>query len=188
VNQPPIFVWHSPIDLQVVSSGKPITIAVSAYDPEGEPVTYSWKRDGLVAKTGPDSSFTTIFIGPHGEPHSIICIASDPEGIQDSVRFVFTITDVEEHFSPMSIEFLLDQNYPNPFNPSTSIGYQLPRSANVTLTVFNSLGEHVTTLVNESKQAGHYTVQWNPVVASGIYLYRLQIGEFVETKRMILLK
>jgi polyhydroxybutyrate depolymerase len=84
--------------------------------------------------------------------------------------------------------YSLDQNYPNPFNPSTTISYDLPKAANVTLKVYNTLGQLVASLVDEHKEAGSYQVQWNANVPSGIYFYRLQAGEFVETKKMILLR
>jgi hypothetical protein len=85
-------------------------------------------------------------------------------------------------------KFDLFQNYPNPFNPSTTIGYSLPKTANVSLKVFNTLGQEVAALVNELRSPGYYKVQWNASnVTSGIYFYRLQAGEFVETKKMVLL-
>ena len=93
--------------------------------------------------------------------------------------------------------FALGQNYPNPFNPSTAIKYQLPRAAYVSLKIFNSLGQLVTTLVDEKEQAGYFNVNWNAAnIPSGIYFCRLQArqaeggrtGEFVETKKMVLLK
>jgi hypothetical protein len=84
--------------------------------------------------------------------------------------------------------FVLQQNYPNPFNPSTVICYQLPKEENVSLTIFNTLGQRVATLVDEDKKAGTYQVKWMPQLSSGVYYYRLQAGEFVETKKLILLK
>ena len=91
-------------------------------------------------------------------------------------------------------QFELAQNFPNPFNPTTSIRYQLPQAATVRLSVFNLLGQEVVTLVNEKQNAGYYTLQWDgrnqsgQTVASGIYLYRIEAGEFRVTKRMVLLK
>ena len=84
--------------------------------------------------------------------------------------------------------YALEQNYPNPFNPSTTIRYELPREAVVSLKIFNTLGQLVATLVDEKENAGYHQAQWNANVASDIYFYRLQVGKFVETKKMILLK
>ena len=85
--------------------------------------------------------------------------------------------------------FQLLQNYPNPFNPSTTISYILQNSEFVKLMVFNQLGQELTTLVNEEKAAGIYEVNFNGSnLPSGVYLYKLQVGGFVQTKKMLLLK
>jgi hypothetical protein len=83
----------------------------------------------------------------------------------------------------------LFQNYPNPFNPNTNIKYQIPSTNHVTLKVFDLLGREVATLVNDVKEPGTYTVRWDASgVASGVYFYRLKAGDFVETKRMLLMR
>ena len=85
--------------------------------------------------------------------------------------------------------FSLSQNFPNPFNPSTTIAYSLPGSELVSLKVYNLLGQEVAALVNEVKEAGNYTVTFDATgLASGTYIYRLQAGSLVETKRLTLLK
>lgn len=85
--------------------------------------------------------------------------------------------------------FNLYQNYPNPFNPSTTIKYSIPELSKVRLTLFNLLGEEVTTLVNEEKIAGNYSVEFNASSApSGVYFYQLKAGEYIQTKKMILIK
>lgn len=85
--------------------------------------------------------------------------------------------------------YALAQNYPNPFNPATTISYQIPAEGQVSLKVYDMLGNEVATLVNEIKTAGEYQVEFNAGgIASGIYFYRLQAGSFVETKRMMLMK
>ena len=84
---------------------------------------------------------------------------------------------------------MLYQNYPNPFNPSTTIRYGLPSRSHVTLTVFNTLGQQVATLVQGEQEAGYHEVQFDASsLASGVYLYRLQAGDFVHTNRLLLLK
>lgn len=98
-------------------------------------------------------------------------------------------TSVEDRLTGIPDRFDLKQNYPNPFNPSTMVNFQLPIAANVRLSVFDLLGREVVALVNEKKNAGQYSVQWDASrFPSGIYFYTMQAGEFRETKRMILLK
>jgi len=83
----------------------------------------------------------------------------------------------------------LVQNYPNPFNPSTMIKYQIPKSGNVTLKIYDILGAEVATLVNEEKSVGRYEVNFDASsLASGVYLYRIQVNDFVDVKKMVLMK
>jgi hypothetical protein len=90
-------------------------------------------------------------------------------------------------------KFALLQNYPNPFNPSTKIQYSLENAVQVSLKVYNVLGEEVATLVNELQEAGSYTVPFSAnngtvTLSSGVYLYRLEAGQFVSTKKLVLMK
>ena len=90
--------------------------------------------------------------------------------------------------------FSLGQNYPNPFNPNTQINFEIPVRSRVTLTVYNLLGQKVATLVDKEMPAGRYIADWNSasdggtIVASGVYIYKLEAGDFIETKKMMLLK
>jgi uncharacterized delta-60 repeat protein len=94
-----------------------------------------------------------------------------------------------ENVSTMPAEFALNQNYPNPFNPSTKIVYALPRAGRASLIVSNLLGQKVADLVDEMQAGGSHTVFFDgSAFPSGVYLYRLQTGEFVQTKKMLLLK
>jgi plastocyanin len=89
----------------------------------------------------------------------------------------------------ISEEFELKQNYPNPFNPLTKIQYSTSTRQFVTLKVYNILGDEVATLVNEEKSAGIYNVNFDATgLSSGMYLYKIQAGNFVETRKMILMK
>ncbi|MGD8781282.1 MAG: T9SS type A sorting domain-containing protein [Ignavibacteria bacterium] len=86
-------------------------------------------------------------------------------------------------------EYSLEQNYPNPFNPTTTITYQIPETGNVTLKIYDVLGREVTTLVNESQASGVYTVEFNASqLADGVYIYKLQAGDYVSVKKLMLLK
>ncbi len=108
----------------------------------------------------------------------------------ENVEFIVagTPSAVETDFG-MPNDFKLSQNYPNPFNPSTTISFSIPKEEFISLKVFNSLGEEVSNLINEVKPAGNYSVSFGASkLASGIYFYQIKAGNFVETKKMILLK
>lgn len=93
------------------------------------------------------------------------------------------------HSTTQPIHFDLFQNYPNPFNNSVVINYTIPRATDVTLKIYDVLGQEVAVLVNERKLAGEYHITWNAEgVPSGVYFYRMVAGEFVETKKMVMMK
>ena len=87
-------------------------------------------------------------------------------------------------------KYALEQNYPNPFNSSTKIEFSIPENVNnVTLTIYNLLGQKVTELVNSKMEAGKYSYVWNASdVATGLYIYELRTDKFISVKKMILLK
>jgi len=96
--------------------------------------------------------------------------------------------------SGIPVTFALHQNYPNPFNPITTLRYDLPSDALVTLSIYDMLGREITQLVNTNQKAGFKSVQWNATdimgrpVSAGVYLYQIQAGEFGQKKKMVLLK
>ena len=97
-------------------------------------------------------------------------------------------TGVEEKVD-LPTKFSLEQNYPNPFNPVTTIKYSIPKQSNVTLKLFNILGKEIRTLIDKVHSPGIYKIQFDGVdLTSGIYFYRIQAGDFAETKKMILIK
>ncbi len=106
----------------------------------------------------------------------------------------FSTTSVEDDPNYLIHSFKLIQNYPNPFNPSTTIDYSIPKTEDVTLEVYNLLGQRVVTLVDENQTAGKHTVQWNGLsqggqqVSSGVYFYKLVSGEYSNIKKMMLLR
>jgi len=101
----------------------------------------------------------------------------------------FPVTSVKEIVDGIPVSFDLNQNYPNPFNPTTSIGYALPFSAHVKLTIHDILGREIAILVSEEQTAGWKEVTWNAKdVSSGIYFYKLTTNNFVEIKKMMVLK
>jgi len=106
-----------------------------------------------------------------------------------TIKYVQTPTAVEERSTSVPSNFSLEQNYPNPFNPTTTISYQLPISSKVTLRIYDLLGREVATLVNQEESAGWKEVEWDASsIASGIYFYKLQANNFIETKKMLIIK
>jgi hypothetical protein len=113
----------------------------------------------------------------------------DAWAITDHYLLSSTITSVHEPQGTLPLTIHLDQNYPNPFNPTTTIRYALPARSQVTLTVFNTLGQQLTTLVNEVQEAGYHDVRFDGSgLASGVYFYRLRAGVYVATKRLIVVR
>ncbi|MBA4407608.1 hypothetical protein C0389_10065 [bacterium] len=99
------------------------------------------------------------------------------------------ITGVEEEKNNLPTNFALEQNYPNPFNPTTTIKYSILRQSVVSISVYDLLGREVSVLVNEEKPAGNYSIKFNGSnLTSGVYLYRMQAGSFVETKKLVMIK
>ena len=95
----------------------------------------------------------------------------------------------EENTGKTPTSFVLEQNYPNPFNPSTVISWQLPVSSHVSLKVYDILGKEVMTLVNEHREAGYCETRFEgSSLASGMYIYRLSAGNFISTKKMLMIK
>ena len=87
------------------------------------------------------------------------------------------------------LNFYLSQNYPNPFNPATTIEYGLKTAGNVSLVIYNTLGQQIHTLVDSPQPAGHYQIQLDGnTLASGLYIYRLETADFVATRKMVLIK
>jgi hypothetical protein len=140
-------------------------------------------------------SFNGKYITNGSYSASIVINNSDPlrNVLIVPVQLVRTIVGVEEESSQLPTVFALHQNYPNPFNPETRIQYDLPTASPVRLEVYTILGEKIMTLVNEHQQAGYHSSVWNGrtqmgPASTGIYLVRIQAGEFIKTIKMLLVK
>ncbi len=145
---------------------------------------------------------TLAAIGYSGTNYVVASLFQDPRYfINGHLRFVLsniinwvrtnggTITNAGYFAVNNPVKFELSQNYPNPFNPVTKINFSIPKSGNVTLRVYDILGKEVATLVNEYRNAGNYSVDFNGTqLSSGIYTYRLESGLRTETKMMTLVK
>jgi hypothetical protein len=112
------------------------------------------------------------------------------------VRFCYpgALVNVGDEDILVPFTFALHQNYPNPFNPSTRIEYSLARSSQVTLTIYNILGQRVVDIVNGNQAAGQYSVHWDGrnegggETATGVYFYRITAGDFSKVQKMLLIK
>jgi hypothetical protein len=112
----------------------------------------------------------------------------------DNISFYSNLVGVDNTSETLPQKFTLEQNFPNPFNPFTTLRYDLPEDALVNITIYDMLGRKVKTLVNTTQDAGFKSVIWDATnnqgrpASAGVYLYNLQAGEFVQTKKMVLLK
>ena len=177
----------------VANVGEEYSYQVEADDIDGDTLSYSITSGPAWLSINANSGALT------GTPQqsdvgseSVTVEVEDGKGGSDTQTFIINVmsaTDVELIGQQIPDHFDLYNNYPNPFNPSTRIRFAVPEISNVKIEVYNLTGEKVTTLINEVKSAGYYEVNFNAVnIASGIYFYRIQAGDFVETKKMILLK
>lgn len=166
----------------------PDTYVFSVEDAASGAFLFDFTADlsGFQGKTA--GVFATGFLNPDqnlgGHPFSLIALDSD-----GNITPFLMSTDIGNEQNDKPVEFSLMQNYPNPFNPVTNIRYALPEQSHVRLEVFNIAGQKVADLVNNTVQAGTHTVSFDAAsLSSGVYIYRLQAGSFVETRKMILLK
>lgn len=146
-----------------------------------------------VISSGGEKSSSTGFIlsSTVGEPFIGKAVSSTN---QHNLGFWYvykqsTLTDVEKEDETIPTVFKLEQNYPNPFNPSTIIKFGVPERSNALLKIYDILGGEVATLVNEELEAGWYERSFNASeLSSGVYIYRMNAGNFISTKKMLLLK
>jgi hypothetical protein len=130
------------------------------------------------------SGFLTPAANNNGEAFGLLAVLAD-----GTTFLVPASTSIESGFDSQPTSFELQGNYPNPFNPTTNIRYSVPATSEVSLTVYDVLGRQVATLVNGVQATGTYTVNFDATnLSSGVYLYRLQSGNFVQTQKMMLVK
>ena len=136
-------------------------------------------------------------VGKYNTDDNGVLLAQVPAGngntdieFSEFYNFDFSITSVNSNsFESTPTEYKLAQNYPNPFNPSTTISFAIPNKANVKLSVYSSLGEKVTELLNENLSAGNHQVSFDASnLSSGLYFYKISAGNFINVKKMMLIK
>ena len=164
------------------SGGGPIYDKVEVYNPESN----TWYTETPMPT--PLAVLAGIVLDGKIYLYGGSCTTHPCTGTSSIYEFTPLIVPVEVEVST-PLEFLLEQNYPNPFNPVTVIKYSIPEVSNVTLKLYNLLGEEVATLVNEEKVAGYHKLEFNAInLPSGVYFYQLRAGKYIETKKMLLLK
>jgi len=191
----PVMNSRTPTSVSTVSKGVATTFSVDATDLDGGALSYVWKlNDAVVLGPGPRNSYVYTSNDPHGTARKLSVVFTTGAGLSDSTVWNFTITGIAD-VPQLPTDFYLGQNYPNPFNPTTQISYSLPKEATVTFEIYNMLGVKIRTLMaGVSKSAGQYTITWDGKdnsgvsMPSGIYLYRIEAGSFVSSKKMTLLK
>lgn len=141
-------------------------------------------NDGTEEITVPNNQSVTcrIKVESFGNPNNIF-------GINDGNFTITQPVEVDETLNNQPTEYALHQNFPNPFNPTTRIYYSVPKESQVTIKLHNTLGEELTTLVDEIKSTGNYSTIFNASqLQSGVYIYRMKAGDFTAAKKMLIVK
>jgi hypothetical protein len=193
VNAAPVFTkWLPDTTISVHNVQVLFKYQYQASDPDGDNVTF--KLDN-----GPDGSTMTsngLFqwipkVTQAGQSFLVMVTISDGSLSETKISTLSTnptIVGVEDNGS-IPTKFNLHQNYPNPFNPTTAIKFEIPKESYVTLRIYNSIGKDVAELVNRELSAGQYQISFDAKdLPSGIYYYKLQAGEFTQTRKMLLVK
>ncbi|MEN8191672.1 MAG: FlgD immunoglobulin-like domain containing protein [Bacteroidota bacterium] len=148
---------------------------------------YTWQSDTLIFST------TSTSYSSEG----MVYIEAENESGGKSTDSIWAIIDPTTGINGLNYlpeKYSLEQNYPNPFNPSTTIKYSIPKSSDVIISIYNMLGEKIATLIDMNQNAGNYNVVWNgqndsgQEVSTGVYIYKINAGEFTQSHKMILLR
>ncbi|SVE62525.1 uncharacterized protein METZ01_LOCUS515379, partial [marine metagenome] len=173
---------------------------IVAFEPFG--LTFSVPVDISIAYSSSRSDFRLMMLDNAADSTWEEVVGAECSGGNcDAGVLSFGLFSVQDMDPPLSIitnnnipeRFVLSQNFPNPFNPITTLRYGLPQRSHVTLSIYNMLGIKIAQLVNSTQERGFKSVQWDAkdsmgrAVSAGVYLYQIQAGEFVQTKKMVLL-
>ena len=170
-----------------VQAGDSAGLSVELMRPADHALTATWSVDGIVQKSDTTGRFTYLPLDSGG--HRVTAVIRDPGGfvladpagsMTESIEWVFQVT------GSVVRSFALKQNYPNPFNPGTTIVLDVPKAAHVRLAVYDLLGRQIEVLIDDDLPAGPYSREWDATGSpSGVYFYRMEAGEFVETRKML---
>ena len=181
-------------------SGDPVTEEGWLNTSSGGDLKYMFSSGPFEIKAGEPVELIYTYIVGRGTDHlNSITVAREISQFAQAVydnNFEDLPTGIDDDKNLIANDFKLYQNYPNPFNPVTTIKYTIPALGvgnenfrSVQITIFDVLGREITTLVNEQKSAGTYEVQFDASqLSSGVYFYQLKHGDFLNTKKMVLLK
>ncbi len=188
----PVFLSAIPFvnDTTIAKNGK-VQFSVNVLDTSDSPVTYSWSRNSTVQASVTNTyQYTSVAILPAPRVDTFrVTVSNAFRTVQKLwlVRVANTTVSVGEE--PLVPQYRLAQNYPNPFNPSTTIAFQVPQAMRVSLKLFDSIGREIRTLADRTFEAGDHAVDVDMSgMTSGVYLYRMTSGAFVETRKMIVTK
>jgi hypothetical protein len=157
----------------------------SGFEVQRKSENSNWMKIGFVKGAGTTTEHNTYFFSDKSPNQGIVSYRLKQIDFDGTVSYS-KVVNVDFN-SPT--DFKLNQNYPNPFNPSTTISFSIPRAANVSLTVFNQIGEKIDELVNRGLEAGSYDYTWDASKqSSGIYFYELKTNEFKSIRKMTLIK
>jgi hypothetical protein len=159
----------------------------AGFEVERKQPTTDWQMIGFVQGRGTTSEVQRYAFNDNAAPSGSVLYRLK----QVDFDGTYSYSPIVETVVGAPTTFALNQNYPNPFNPETRIGYRLPVASEVKLELYDMLGRKLATLVNARQEAGAYLIAFNAQtlnLASGMYFYRLQAGNFVETKKMMLMK
>ncbi|MEJ2616693.1 MAG: T9SS type A sorting domain-containing protein [Ignavibacteriaceae bacterium] len=171
-----------------------------ATPPEDSLTVYAGLNDLIIKSTDGGKSWNTIFTESNVAFNGLIVNPVNPDEIFAGGKtidnsFVLqksneeSLVSVNNQNYKIPEQYNVKQNYPNPFNPSTTISYEIPREAKISIKIYNALGKEVATLINKVQNAGKHEVEWNAEnFGSGIYFYTIKSNDFVSTKKMVLIK